>query len=418
MRLKHREIQTRVKHEILRQYLIKWYSIITGGLANRLKANPKLRDRFQAQFIYVDYFAYSGAYEDGGVAVDGSPVIGIKALDNLKTHFSSKTDGLIPWTAAILFEEDENTFQELVVRLSALGWRDRLKRLDKQESLKDGDIGLICGDSSQYVDRVLNYVESTKNTYTFHFIDPYGFRAVERDNIQRIVASKGADCIINMMFDPIYRFLKPAAQEVAGASEKVKAEYYDKYFGTLIWREIAQELQTGVIDGAQAEQKLVHAFESILKNADDTLGVKRIRLQFAERDKTYYHLFLTTHDPYGAFAMNEVLSDAEIRQYDYREELRHMRKRGPQTAFDFLDELEDEKRPKEAEPDFDGLAESILEKCRGRVLTYREVLLTMINSPHSRSDIGKALGRLRDQNRAFFDNVPSKISRNTVIRFQ
>ena len=418
MVLKHRDIQTRIKHEILREYLVKWYSIITMGLRGQVYKYPKLREDFRARFIYVDYFSYTGAYEDGGVVVDGSPVIGIRALDALKKFFSDQTGGLVPRTAAILFEDDAATFQGLVSTLTGLGWGERLKRLDNREQLNDGDIGLIHGDSSQYVDRVLKYIEAVNPTFAFHFIDPFGAKAVERRNIERIVSSRGADCIINMMLDPIYRFLMPAAQEDARSAEIAKAEYYDKFFGSPIWREIARDLASGTIDRDIAQQRLVSAFEEILKGADQSLGVKRIRLQFPERDQTYYHLFLTTHDSTGAFAMNEILWQAEIRQYDYREDVRQTREHAEQTAFDFFGEMEDEKRPKDPEPDLDRLAESIYAKCTGQTLTYSKVLDTMINSPYFQPDVRAALGILREQKRASFEGAPSAIPNKTSITFQ
>lgn len=417
MELKHREIQTRIKHEILSQYLDKWYSIITIGMSRKLAQNPKLKEDFRARFIYVDYFSYMGSYEDNGVAVDGSPVIGIRALDTLKTFFAEQTGGLVPMTAAILFEDDPAVFKELITTLTNLGWQHRLKRLDKNETLRDGDIGLICDDSSKYVDRVLKYIEAVEPTFSFHFIDPFGAKAVERKNVERIVASKRADCIINMMLDPIYRFIVPAAQEDARPAEQAKAEYYDKFFGSPIWREVARELDDNTLTRPEAEQRLVTAFNDILAGADDTLGVKRIRLKFEEGEQTYYHLFLTTHDSTGAFRMNEILWQAELRQYDYREEQRRMKEHAEQDSFDFFGEMKDEKRPVEPQPDLDYLADSIYAKCKGQTLTFKKVLDAMINTAYFERDMRNALGKLREQKRASFEGAPSAIPNKTAIKF-
>ena len=82
--LKPRNTQTRVKHEILSRYLDTWGGIIVGGLT-------KARKPLDWHFVYVDCFSYLGKYpgekEDTyhhrESEVDGSPLIGIKALDRL-----------------------------------------------------------------------------------------------------------------------------------------------------------------------------------------------------------------------------------------------------------------------------------------------------------------------------------------------
>ena len=39
---------------------------------------------------------------------------------------------------------------------------------------------------------------------------------------------------------------------------------------------------------------------------DDNLTVKQVPLQFQDREQVLYTLFLTTHDPTGAFTMNGI----------------------------------------------------------------------------------------------------------------
>ena len=213
--LKERKIQTQIKHEILQEYLKKWHSIITSGLKNNYDRYPKLRLESRARFIYVDYFAFSGAYLQNGKTVYGSPVIGIEALNSLQSDFVARTGGLRPTINAILFEEVASTYNRLLTTLRSQPYGERIKETDDFLNLQDGEIAIVRGDSSQYVDQVLAFIDNNNPnpTYSFHFIDPYGTRAVERRNIEKIVSKSRADCMINMMVYPILLRLGVAVKE-------------------------------------------------------------------------------------------------------------------------------------------------------------------------------------------------------------
>ena len=410
--LKDRDTQTRVKHEILREYLIKWGSIITYGSRNYYALNPQFRSQFKGRFVYVDYFAYTGVYQENGTPVYGSPVLGIQALDEIKQFFVAQTGGLSPTIAAILIEEDRETFERLLATLNRLGYTDRIKYTENLSDLQDGDIAVIRGDSSQYVDSILKFVDIINPTYSFHFIDPYGIKAVERTNIERIVSKSRADCMINMMLNHISRWISVATKEDLNPTEQAYVGFLDKYFGSGVWRDIANDLALGTINRQMAEELLVDAFDGILRGADDNLTVKQVPLQFQDREQVLYTLFLTTHDPTGAFTMNEILAHAPISEYDYRIEKRRVKNRQEQLSFDFLDQLADQKRPEEPEADIDYLASQIYAACHNRRMTFREVLAETSNTAYFLSDVREALGKLREQELANFDGAPSRSQTN------
>ena len=158
----------------------------------------------------MDYFSSSGAYRENGTTVHGSPVLGVKALDEIKGFFANQTNGLTPTTTAILFEEDRQKYNQLLATLEGHGYAKRLKQTDNLLTLRDGEIAVIRGDSSQYIERVLEFIELIDPTYSFHFIDPYGAKGVERSNIEKIVSKKGTDCIINMMLNYFSRWISVA----------------------------------------------------------------------------------------------------------------------------------------------------------------------------------------------------------------
>ena len=416
--LEPRDTQTKVKHEILEEYLTKWYSIITYGLRGHYARYPQLRPQFKARFVYVDYFSYLGAYTENNTVVYGSPVLGIRALDELKRFFSAQTGGLTPTTTAILFEDDNATFDGLMETLQSLGYTSRIKNIEDNPVLADGDILVIHGDSSQYVDRVLKYIEGVTPTYSFHFIDPYGTKGVERRNIEKIISAKGADCIINMMLNYISRWMSVATKETLNPTEQAHAKFLDLFFGSDIWRRIAHDFESGAITKEIAEIELVKAYDAILHGADKELTVKQIPLNFQDREQKLYYLFLTTHDPTGACEMNEILADARIREYDYRVNKRQMRIQPTQLDLGIFGDLPDQKRPEEPQPDIDALAEEIYAICQKRTMKFRDVLREMCNSAYFQKDIKDALGKLRQQKRASFGDAPSSLGNNSEITFE
>src|SRR5947208_62390 len=86
-----RDVQTRVKHELLGAYLDTWAGIIINGLAGAARAILAKGRPFQVRLGYVDGFAFRGRYEGdasdletiGGRSgpVWASPIVGVQALD-------------------------------------------------------------------------------------------------------------------------------------------------------------------------------------------------------------------------------------------------------------------------------------------------------------------------------------------------
>lgn len=413
--LQERNTQTKVKHEILNEYLRKWGFIITNGLKYSLKEYQK--PKFRPRFVYVDYFSYLGAYTDNNSIVDGSPILGIKDLDEIRETYSGNIPGAAPaTTTTILFEQETRNYHSLLEVLAGHGYSERIKRTDDLSSLRDGDIAVIKGDSSQYVDRILNFIDRVSHTYSFHFVDPYGTRGVEKRNLAKIVSKERADCIINMMLNPISRFVSVAAKDVLNQTEQAHANFLDRYFGSAIWREIGCSVAEGLITREQADSQLVAAFDELLQNSRNDLTVKQIPLKFQDREQTLYHLFLTTCDPTGAFTMNEILADARIREYDYRTEKRRMKE--GKEPFPFMYDIPDQKRPTEPEPDIEFLADQIYAACNKREMLFRDVLRTMRHSAFFLKDVREALGKLKTKKRASFERAPSQLTNRTMIKFE
>ena len=80
--LSRRDPQTKVKHEILEEYLKRWSNIIARGLEPRYKQFARQGKPFNVRFVYVDCFSFIGRYagEKGEVWTAGSPLIGISVI--------------------------------------------------------------------------------------------------------------------------------------------------------------------------------------------------------------------------------------------------------------------------------------------------------------------------------------------------
>jgi three-Cys-motif partner protein len=96
--LQHLKRVSRIKHEILTNYLPPW-AVILGS-------------RFGLLY-YVDCFAGPGQFESEGMVVDGSPVIAVKAGKTFAQTQPGKNLGIV------LLEEDEEQLERLKVCLAA-----------------------------------------------------------------------------------------------------------------------------------------------------------------------------------------------------------------------------------------------------------------------------------------------------------
>jgi three-Cys-motif partner protein len=154
--LKPRDTQTRVKHEILSRYLDTWGGIIVNGLRSRIHR--------PWHFVYVDCFSYLGRYAGEREAilqnqdiqqVDGSPLIGIKALDKL--HEFAKKAGIVISVNSILIEENEDIFVGLKDTLSQAGLNNRVIETQDFFALKNNQISIVNANAISIVDKLLSY---------------------------------------------------------------------------------------------------------------------------------------------------------------------------------------------------------------------------------------------------------------------
>ena len=398
-----RDTQTQVKHELMAAYLLRWACIIIKGLARQ--AAGRGRVGFQSHLIYLDTCSYRGTYSgdtgdwlERGAAgqVLGSPLLGIKALDDARSLANRAR--LTVETTAILFEQDPVIFAELVANLQAAGHRDRLVINPPTIEPLAGRIIVVNDNYLAHGEHLLD-VLGRRHTFSFALLDPYGPTGIPYAVVSALARLPHADVMLNL---PMYDWYKKTAglrRGLAVANEAAMLTNYDAMCGTSAWRGLADEH-----DGQALEDALVAFYGSRLRAADRDLVVKHIRLQFKDRDRTMYYLFILTHDVTGALTLNEVIEEAELAEYELRWHYRQARaisrrrEAGQLALFGPIAPPAPDARV----VDIVDLADAIWAACAGRQLTCKGVLAEFANDSYFIAEIHRALRRLRREGKATF----------------
>lgn len=414
-----RPTQTRVKHEILEEYLQKWAGIITQGLGRSyreaVKRNPLAV--FNARFVYVDCFAFEGRYaseKDGKSWANGSPLIGIEALDKAKSYVERQI-GFKLETYVILFEKEKSTFEKLLVSLNEAGYEDRLYHSGDFPGMSDGQIAVLHGDYRNHIDAVLSFT-GRPYTWAFYLLDPYGFVGMEMDIVSQIIRQDRNDVMINFMYYALQKDTGRVPSDLAEDEKRV--HHWDRMYGSEEWRAIVERHSSSSDSHSSdnRETQLVQRYAQSLQNQDSDLVVKSIPLLFKDRQRTMFYLFLTTHDPTGALAINEILYSAKQNEYDYRvqwknEQLQEIGAGIQQSLFGDAPERNSISPPR---PSVENIEQTIYKKCAGQKLEFREVMRRVVNTSYFPGDVKSAVARLRKRNLAKYEG---QLRNDTIITF-
>ena len=439
MEAKARPTQTRVKHEILKAYLKTWGGIISSGL--------RARQPNTVHLVYVDCFASTGKYagecEDilhghAGETVYGSPIIGIRALDALADHARNKM-GVPLQTSSILIERNTPTFQCLMDTLTEVGLSGRARQITDFKALADGEIAVVNADSISMVGELLGYT-SQGFKFAFYLVDPRGPSGIPYDFVKQIVRRERHDVMINFIYEDLVRKTGMCLKNNLSSAEKKLVNHWTAAFGGEQWKEIAREafvetenqhFLNDILDGvplddmpdvsslseheiAQVKEwKFVDAYRNVLRGMDPGLTTKLIDLMFPEKDRTMFYLFLTTHDPTGALALNKILSDAKYLEYELRSRLQIARQTPVGQLSLFAAEPSKPESP--TRPSIEHIGEVILQRLAGTTVRKRDVYRTVANDLFFASEVDKALRLLKSQGKAEF--MDKSFAHNTEIRF-
>ena len=443
--LEPRNTQTRVKHEILSRYLDAWGGIIVGGLTTA-------RKQLDWHFVYVDCFSYLGkysgekedTYHSRNSEVDGSPLIGIKALDRLLDHAKKKM-GVKIRVNIILIEKDKKTYKGLLGNLQKAGYGERLKETKDFSGLEKGQIAAINADATLFVNDLLSYTVRP-DTWAFYLIDPRGPSGIPFDFVKKIVSQDHHDVMINFIYQDLLRKTGVCIKENPTPAEKQLIEYWSRAFGGDWWIELARETLLNeeltrnfriALDGIPMsdieegtpftdeelaevkEQKFVSAYRDVLRSMDENLVPKLVNLRFSDKERTMFYLYLTTHDATGALSLNRILNDAKYLERELRYRLKIAKQTAPPPGQMTLwtnspyevKVPEPEKTPR---PSNEEIGELIMEKFSGKEATKKDVYRELANTLYFPEEVDKTIRYLRRNGQAKFDG---ELRHKTLISF-
>jgi three-Cys-motif partner protein len=379
--------------------------------------------------LYVDGFSHTGRYtgDTGEILRDnvpnaptwGSPIIGILALNKAKEYAEKR--GLPLETAVILTERETGYFEELKHSLEEAGVADQVvynpPNAASGLAIADGQIVAIHGDFLSHLDTIL-HAARMQYTYSFILLDPWGPTGIPYSAVSPIVSLPNADVMINLMYLDLHRrqgYLTRAADVTPNPTDEQLLENYDEMFGSSAWRgivkRIADDIPTKSERGKPVEEALVTHYAERLRAADSAIAVKHIDLEFPDQDRTMFYLYLTTHDPTGALALNEVLHKAKLTEHGLKLHFqmakwiheitamdRQVEESGQLRMFDMpieqpeLPPVEDTR-----EVDIPALAVAIYDEFQGQTKTVRQIYTALAISSLFAKEFNYALARMKKQ---------------------
>lgn len=255
------EDQTRMKHEVLKEYLQSWITILGSN----------------SQVAYFDCFGGCGAYTDGSASYLGSPFLIADIASELKERNNRHT-------GVFVCEKEKENYDNLNLINS-----HRSSQLVKP---------MIC--NCTFEEMIKD--DSVKSIYqrfpSFFFIDPFGFSIVLDDYLPIMQYTKN-ELLINFMYDHISRFLSLENME----------DKYDSFFGCEDWRNARR------LNGYERENYLVDLYIRQLKLTSKY--VFAFRMSYPERDRTYYYLFHATNSLKGVTIMKSAFASLNEGKVEY-----------------------------------------------------------------------------------------------------
>jgi three-Cys-motif partner protein len=265
--------QTAIKHEVLRNYLLRFALIVGNGW----KA-----------VTYVDGF--SGPWQ-------------------------SKSDSLQDTSFAIAINEFRKARDKLGERGRSLGIRcyfvekdpsayTRLKQF--ADTITDATIETRNDEFESSIEDVLKFIsQGGRDAFPFIFIDPTGWTGFSMNAIKPLLQVEPGEVLINFMTRHIRRFID--------APEEVRQEEFEALFGTSAHKE-----QLAGLEKEDRDDAAVRLYMRSLKAAGAFKHVCAAIILHPQEASTHFHLIYATRSKAGV----EVFKDAERKAMDEMERLR------------------------------------------------------------------------------------------------
>jgi three-Cys-motif partner protein len=261
--------QTRIKYDVLSNYLTKWTFIL-----GRARAGAK------RVMYYVDCFAGPGRYSGNQ---DGSPIIAMRAGQKLHESFPDS------FLECHFVERDPRVYE-------SLRWEVEVAKQDFPAVWAQPYPG-------RFEDRIDAIFEQIPNgAPTLVFLDPY--RILEIETVISLLNRRYNEILITFMSSFISRFL----------SDPTKESTWDATFGIGSWRELRLKMNR--------QGQIVRLYgEQIQNRAREELGLENvlvypIGVRFKDRKADIYHLIHVSQHPKARLAMEQAVAKAELLQQE------------------------------------------------------------------------------------------------------
>jgi three-Cys-motif partner protein len=262
---------TAVKHRILDGYLRTWISI-RGSTSDNLG--------------YIDGFAGRGVYSDGS---DGSPIIAMKAAQQLIDKIQRKTTGLKKFICYFV-EKDEDNYRCLK---------------DQVEKLKPNCKDVTCNLRNEtFEEFTKEFSELSKNNGpipTLFFIDPFGWDGVPFEAIKGILDNQNTEILLTFMVKDMNRFL----------TSPFHRDSLNKLYGNSCWEEC---LKTS----SGRENALVNTYLRCITEETKAKFVLPFQLYESEVRRPKYYLIFVTHHPFGLRKMKDIMKNAGSGDFGFK----------------------------------------------------------------------------------------------------
>lgn len=342
---------TAAKHQILRQYLAGWFPIL-GQTRSRI--------------LFLDGFAGPGIYAGGE---PGSPVV---ALQVLLDH--GYLERLSTCEFIFLFNERDHARYESLVKV------EKALREGRGGYPKNVKVELHSQPFSDLVASVLTQLEDQKANLapTFAFVDPFGYKDVDMQQIADLLTYNGCELFIYFDFNSVQRF----------STSGVVDDAFRRLFGT---DEFASAPSSG--DPTRGPF-LADLYERQLKDVARFTFVQRFRMT-GENGLTICYLFYCTRNIKGLKVMKKAMWSV-----------------APEGDYGFSDRFAGQDVLFGPDPDMRPLREALLREFTGKRVTIEQVEdFTVIHTPYHDSHLKRAT--LAPMQREGLINSPNQNRKNT-----
>lgn len=256
---------TRVKHDILFEYLKGFISVLSSG-----KQGEPL-----SVLHYVDSCAGRGWYSEGE---PGSPIVAMRVGQELHEYRDDPV-----YLECYNVEHDRENFDSLEYEINAA-----------QHKFSSVGVRNFFGPFQEHAEGILGLIPSGEPTFVF--IDPFGYRGVELREVLRFLQRPRSEVFVTFMSDYIGRYM----------TDPNRADAMTKIFDTAEWRTLIG------LQGTSQQTAAVELYaRQLMKRAGEQgkrIYVFPINVAYEGHSGDIYHLVHVSQHPKARVVMESAVN--------------------------------------------------------------------------------------------------------------